>query len=56
MAGERTGEHLRRDLAEFDFRHTNRKGGVSYTGRTFIAIKQARGKRLTYRWSDAAHA
>jgi hypothetical protein len=42
--------HLHRYLAEFDFRYSNRSGvGVEDTERTAIIIKQAGGKRLTYR-------
>jgi hypothetical protein len=44
------GEHLHRDLAEFDFRYSNRvKLGIDDTERTRRAIKGAGGKRLTYR-------
>ncbi|WP_338029744.1 IS1595 family transposase [Gluconacetobacter tumulisoli] len=42
--------HLHRYLAEFDFRYNNRiKLGVDDTMRMNAAIKQAEGKRLTYR-------
>jgi hypothetical protein len=42
--------HLHRYLAEFDFRYSNRSGvGVEDTERAAIIIKQAEGKRLTYR-------
>jgi len=39
--------HLHRYLAEFDFRYSNRE--LSDGERTALAIKQAEGKRLTYR-------
>jgi len=42
--------HLHRYLAEFDFRYTNRS--LSDGERTALAIKQADGKRLTYRCPD----
>ena len=42
--------HLQRYLAEFDFRYSNReKLGVNDVSRAAIALKQAKGKRLTYR-------
>lgn len=42
--------HLKRYLAEFDFRHNERSAlGVSDTERAEKAIKGAGGKRLTYR-------
>jgi transposase-like protein len=42
--------HLKRYLAEFDFRYSNRiKTGVDDVARTDLAIAGARGKRLTYR-------
>ena len=42
--------HLHRYLAEFDFRYTNRIArGVDDGARAFIALKGAKGKRLTYR-------
>ncbi|MEX2166835.1 MAG: IS1595 family transposase [Methyloceanibacter sp.] len=42
--------HLHRYLAEFDFRYNNRSGlGVEDTERASKIIKQAEGKRLTYR-------
>lgn len=45
--GER---HLKRYLAEFDFRYTNRKGnGVDDVERARLALCGAAGKRLTYR-------
>lgn len=40
-------QHLQRFVDEFDFRWPNRY--VSDTERTFVAISQASGKRLTYR-------
>jgi hypothetical protein len=43
-------QHLKRYLAEFEFRQNNRSGlGVSDGERTAIALKGAEGKRLTYR-------
>jgi transposase-like protein len=43
-------QHLKRYLAEFEFRHNNRSGlGVSDGERMAIALKGAEGKRLTYR-------
>ncbi|OQM76475.1 IS1595 family transposase [Manganibacter manganicus] len=42
--------HLHRYLAEFDFRYTNRAArGVDDAVRSLIALKGAKGKRLTYR-------
>jgi hypothetical protein len=42
--------HLHRYLAEFDFRYSNRVAlGVDDSTRAFIALKGAKGKRLTYR-------
>jgi transposase-like protein len=42
--------HLKRYLAEFDFRYSNRaKLGVDDIARTDLAIKGLAGKRLTYR-------
>ena len=41
--------HLKRYLAEFDFRYTNReKVGINDTARTAITVAGAKGKRLTY--------
>ena len=41
--------HLQRYLVEFDFRYSNReKLGVNDTARASIALKGAKGKRLTY--------
>jgi transposase-like protein len=46
-------QHLKRYLAEFDFRYNERmKLGVSDTERTAKAIKGIVGKRLTYRRPD----
>jgi transposase-like protein len=43
-------EHLHRYLAEFDFRHNNRKAlGIDDGARTAQAIRGVSGKRLTYR-------
>lgn len=43
-------QHLQRYLYEFDFRYTFRAGnGYDDAERTAVAIKGARGKRLTYR-------
>ena len=43
-------QHLKRYLAEFDFRYNNRVAlGVDDDMRTIAAIKGAEGKRLTYR-------
>jgi len=48
-------QHLQRYLAEFDFRYSNReKLGVDDAMRADRALKGARGKRLTYRRTDAA--
>ncbi|MER8416229.1 IS1595 family transposase [Mesorhizobium sp. M1329] len=42
--------HLHRYLAEFDFRYSNRSAmGVEDNVRSLIALKGAKGKRLTYR-------
>jgi hypothetical protein len=42
--------HLKRYLAEFDFRYTNRIArGVDDVARTDLAVKGIVGKRLTYR-------
>lgn len=41
--------HLKRYLAEFDFRYSNReKLGVNDVARAALALKGAKGKRLTY--------
>jgi hypothetical protein len=43
-------QHLKRYLAEFEFRFNNRSGlGISDGERTAIALKGIEGKRLTYR-------
>lgn len=48
-------EHLKRYLAEFDFRYNERMAlGVDDAERTVRAIKGAEGKRLTYRQPGAA--
>ena len=42
--------HLNRYLSEFDFRHSHRIAvGIDDITRTALAIKEAEGKRLTYR-------
>ncbi len=42
-------KHLDRYLAEFDFRQNNReKLGINDTERMVLAVRSARGKRLTY--------
>jgi transposase-like protein len=47
-------EHLKRYLAEFDFRHNERMAlGVDDTSRTLKALKGIEGKRLTYGGSQA---
>jgi transposase-like protein len=46
-------KHLHRYLAEFDFRYNNRKAlGVDDAARADIALKQIKGKRLTYRTTN----
>lgn len=46
-------KHIDRYLAEFDFRQNTRaKLGISDTQRTYLAVKGAEGKRLTYRRTD----
>ena len=48
-----SGEHLKRYLAEFDFRYNNREAlGVSDRERMVKAIPGIVGKRLTYRRTD----
>jgi hypothetical protein len=43
-------KHLHRYLAEFDFRYSNRsKLGIEDGERAALAVKNATGKRLTYR-------
>ncbi len=47
-------QHLQSYLAEFDFRYSNReKLGINDVSRASIALKQAKGKRLTYRTTCA---
>lgn len=46
-------KHLHRYLAEYDFRYNHRiRLGWNDTGRTMAAIRNAEGKRLTYRKPD----
>jgi len=46
-------QHLKRYLAEFDFRYNERSGlGVSDAERAAKALKGIEGKRLTYRGPD----
>ncbi|HBZ43791.1 MAG TPA: IS1595 family transposase [Maritimibacter sp.] len=48
-------KHLHRYLAEFDFRYNNRSAnGVEDHERSVIALRGARGKRLTYSGPDAS--
>jgi transposase-like protein len=48
-------QHLKRYLAEFDFRYNERSGlGVSDDERAVKALKGIEGKRLTYRRTDKA--
>jgi transposase-like protein len=48
-------QHLKRYLAEFDFRYNNRSAlGVEDRSRTAAAMKGAAGKRLTYKDSSLA--
>jgi hypothetical protein len=50
-------QHLQRYVDEFAFRWDNRSAmGVEDTERAALAIKGARGKRLTYRQPDGAKA
>jgi transposase-like protein len=50
-------KHLKRYLAEFDFRYNYRSGlGVDDTARTAEAVKGLAGKRLTYRDPDVTAA
>ena len=45
--------HLKRYLAEFDFRYSNRAAlGIGDEGRTDRALVGAKGKRLTYRTTN----
>jgi hypothetical protein len=47
--------HLQKYLNEFDFRYSNRSAlGVEDTERAMLAVKGARGKRLTYRQPRSA--
>ncbi len=49
-----SADHLKRYLAEFDFRYNSREGlGVDDAARTEIALKGIEGKRLTYRRTAA---
>ena len=43
-------KHLKRYLAEFDFRYNERD--LTDSERTVIALKGIQGKRLTYRWPN----
>jgi len=48
-------QHLKRYLAEFDFRYNNRVAlGVNDTARTEAALRGIVGKRLKYKDSSAA--
>ena len=48
-----SGQHLKRYLAEFDFRYNERQAlGVNDAERTVKAVKGVVGKRLTYRSPD----
>ena len=48
-----SGEHLKRYLAEFDFRYNNREGlGIGDRERMVKSISGIVGKRLTYRRTD----
>ena len=50
-------QHLKRYLAEFDFRYNNRSGvGVEDGERAAKALKGVEGKRLTYRISRESGA
>jgi hypothetical protein len=47
-------KHLHRYLAEFDFRYSHRVAkGTDDVGRTALALKGAKGKRLTYGGPDS---
>jgi transposase-like protein len=46
-------KHLHRYLAEYDFRYNNRSAkGIEDSERAVLAVKNAAGKRLTYRGPD----
>lgn len=48
-------QHLKRYLAEFDFRYNERQAlGVDDAARVMTAMKGIEGKRITYRRTDAA--
>ena len=50
-------QHLKRYLAEFDFRYNERAGlGVSDAERADKALKGIEGKRLTYRRTNEVQA
>ena len=50
-------KHLHRNLAEFDFKYSNRvRFGVDDVARTEHGVKRAVAKRLTYRTSGLAEA
>jgi transposase-like protein len=50
-------QHLKRYLAEFDFRYNTRSGlGVEDADRMLLAIKGIEGKRLTYRRANSKAA
>lgn len=50
-----SSEHLKRYLAEFDFRYNNRSGlGIEDADRAAAALKGIEGKRLTYRRTNEA--
>ena len=49
-----SSDHLHRYVTEFDFRYNNRIAlGVDDVERTNTALKAIRGKRLTYRRTQA---
>ena len=49
-------QHLKRYLAEFDFRYNEREAlGVNDTMRAQAILESIRGKRLTYRRTDGPH-
>jgi hypothetical protein len=46
-------KHLHRNLAEFDFRYSNRVAlGINDGERAALALSGTKGKRLTYRMPD----